>query len=139
MDQGQIIGDEQNARGVAIKPPNRRDRWIALQPAGWQEIVDPPTFALIMRADAARRLVQNHEEALGKLQGRVVKPDRRRHSLATGIVLHHVPDGHTPGGNQFADLAAGSVAKTGKNLLDATGCMHVHRENQILAGAPPAG
>jgi hypothetical protein len=120
LDKFAQIGQKQGAGGIAIQSTDGGERRVPSGPARRQQIVDPRTFTGVMRADAARRFVEEHQQAIGKLDGFIIDA-----KAGDGIFLIRGADGMSVAGDAAlphpgAGFASAAVTAARKDLIDAT-------------------
>jgi hypothetical protein len=119
-----IVGEQQQAAGLAIEPAHRRQHRIAQLEARRQQVVDQPALVLA-RTGHAHRLVQHQEQAGRGIERLAVDADRivRRMHVEFVIGVQHLAVGI--GDAAFAEqrhhLPAAAVAKVGDALEDLHG------------------
>ena len=120
MDECALVGKQEETAGVLVESSDGGDLRIARAPTRWQEVVHAWAFALVVGADEAGGLVQEEEQAERVIGGFTIDAYVGRVGFEAGVVGRLAADGHAPGVNPRAGLAAGTIAEVGKDLVETT-------------------
>jgi hypothetical protein len=120
MDEGGLIGKEQQTAGVFIEATDAGDLRIARAPTGREETVDVGAFAFVVGTDQAEGLVEKQEKTVGMIERLTLDEDIGRRDLGTRIVGDFTAHGDAAGVDPVARLAARTVAKIGEELIETT-------------------
>lgn len=69
MGEGSVVGDEDEAAGVAVEPADADGAGVAAEPSGGEEVVEEGGFGGVVGAGVAEGLVEEDEEAVRKFHG----------------------------------------------------------------------
>ena len=119
VDEGALIGEENQAGSVLIKAADARDDGIAALPTRREEAVDIGPFAEFVGADEAEGFVEQEQEAVGVVERLAPDADIGGVGFLAGAVGGLAAHGDGPGVDPIAGFAAGAVAEIGKELVEA--------------------
>jgi hypothetical protein len=124
VDEGALVGEEEEAAGVFVEAADAGDLGIAGAPAGREEAVDVGAFAFVVGADEAEGFVEEEKEFVGVVGGLAVDEDIGGVGLGAEIGDDFSLHGDAAGFDPVAGFAAGAVAEVGEELVEAA---HVER------------
>lgn len=120
VDKVAEVSDEEETGGIAVESADGGDGWVALGPAGREEVVDGGTFAGVMGADAGGGFMEKGEEAVGGFEGLAIKA-----KAMGGVTFGGVADGMSgvegdaAAADEGAGLTSGGIAAAGEELVEA--------------------
>lgn len=119
MDQGTDVGQQEEAGGLAVEAADGGDGRVALIPAWREEVIDRGAFAGIVGADRSGGLVEHDQQAVRRLDGLAVDPDRVGIDPFGGIAQCDAVPGHAPGLEPARGFASRAMAIAGEQLIHA--------------------
>ena len=134
VQQGAVVGHEQEARGLLVEAPDGRERRIAPPPALGQQPVDQRPRLLVGAGDA-ERLVQHQADARQRVERLSLHRHPPRQVGVEGDALRGVAqalpvEAHEAGPGQPLDLAARAVAEIGQKPVE-TERLHLRASNSL--------
>lgn len=119
MDEGALIGDEEETAGVLVEAADGGDGGFAVEPGIGEEFVDVGAFGVAVGAAVADGFVEHDEEAVGRVEGPAVEGDTGVIGFLVGTQGGDTVDEDTAFSDPGGGLAAGAVAEGGEDLVEA--------------------
>lgn len=75
MQQGMVIGNEQETSSVLVEPTNSLGSGCAVKPSTGQQREHGRAVSVVVRTDVTGRFVQGNEDAGGVIEGLAIQDD----------------------------------------------------------------
>jgi hypothetical protein len=131
MQEGAVVRDQQQSRGVPVQTPDRRQRRGAAAPPGRQEFVDAAA-GLFVGTDHPGRLVHHQDERRWRIYGGAADGEPFRdvcseRNAGAGVRYGLAVKEDGPLTDQSVDLPPGAIAQVGQETVQANGGGRAHR------------
>src|SRR5437867_3531201 len=136
LDERAVVREEQHPRRVAVEPADTGDRWMTARPAGGQQVINRRPVAPGVRTDAAGGLVEQREQAAGRLNGLAVDEDFGGRRPGVGRAGRRAANHHPARPNPGRPFTAAAIAVTGEDLIQAAGLFENHERNSRTGFQP---
>ncbi len=125
MQQGAVVGQQQQAGGVLVEPPDRRNRRIAPAPAFGQQRKDQGA-GFLARAGDAQRLVHHQHDAGRRIEFFVVHAEPRgkrrvERDSPFDVAENLAVETDATGAGEHKNLAPRAIAEIGEQAVEADG------------------
>ena len=119
MDEGALVGDENQAAGFFVEAADRGDGGFAVEPGIGQKLIDVLAFGLAVGAAVTDGFVQHDENAVGGVERVAVDGDLRGVGLLIGAGSNDAVNVDAPFTDPGGGFTSAAIAEGGEDLIEA--------------------